>query len=186
MEYLFLSLALLIIPSALAGLSAAPYVPTKKRDVARFLKLAEISSKGGSPPKADTAPRLPASGGGGKKEKIVYDLGCGDGRLLVAAAKNGAKAIGYEMSLLNYLFCLLFRRGIKVKLRDFFNADFCDADVAYMFLSQKAHNKMGEILARQMKKGSRIICYVWPIVGMAAQRIDKEAGRPDMYLYVIN
>ena len=161
MSYLFLILALLLIPSALAGLSAAPYVPTKKRDVARFLKLAEI-----------------------KKGERVYDLGCGDGRLLSAAAKQGARAIGYEMSLLNYLFCLFFRQGIKIKLRNFFKGDFRDADVVYMFLSQKAHNKMEGILAQQMKKGSKIICYVWPMGSMAAEKIDKEPNRPDMYLYV--
>ena len=163
MPYLLLIISLLLIPSALAGLSAAPYVPTRKKDVARFLKLAKI-----------------------EKGEIVYDLGCGDGRLLAAAAKEGARAIGYEMSLLNYLFCLFFRRGIKLKLQDFFKGDFHDADVVYMFLSQKAHNKMGKILTPQMKKGSRIICYVWPIEGMAAEMVDKEAGRPSMYVYVNN
>ena len=160
MPYLFLILSLLLIPSALAGLSAAPYVPTRKRDVARFLKLAGI-----------------------RKGQIVYDLGCGDGRLLVAAAKEGARAIGYEMSLLNYLFCIFFRRGIKVKLRDFFKGDFHDADVVYMFLMPKALDKIGKILTPQMKHGSRIISYVWPINGLTAEKVDQEPGRPNMYLY---
>jgi hypothetical protein len=54
-----------------------------------------------------------------------------------------------------------------------------------MFLSQKAHNKMGKILQSQMKKGSRIITYVWPIEGMAPEKVDKVPGQPNLYLYYL-
>ncbi len=141
---------------------AAPYVPTRKYDVERFLALAEI-----------------------KTGDRVYDLGCGDGRISNAAAKRGAKAVGLEFSILNYLFCKIFRPRITTRFKNFFKADFSDADLVYMFLSKKTHNKMGEILRRRMKKGSRIITYVWSIDGFAATKIDKIPGRPNLYLYFL-
>ena len=161
MAYVFLFILILMVPSAIAGFLAAPYVPTRKREIGRFLKLAEI-----------------------KKGDIVYDLGCGDGRLLAAAAKQGARAIGYELSFLNYLFCKLFRRSAEIRLRNFFRGDFHDADVIYMFLSQRAHNKMGKILAGRLKPGARVICYAWPIEGWEAAKIDRQINRLGMFLYI--
>ncbi|MBU4421713.1 methionine biosynthesis protein MetW [Candidatus Parcubacteria bacterium] len=158
MLYLLIIASILLFLSGFAGFLAAPYVPTRKKDVARFLELAQI-----------------------KKGDIVYDLGCGDGRILKVAKKKGARAIGFELSVPNYLFCRL--RGIKMRFKNFFKADFKDADIVYMFLSKKAHNKMGKILQGQMKKGSKVICYVWPIEVLTPEKIDKLDGSPNMYLY---
>ncbi len=170
MIYLFGFLSLVAFSFVIA--SAAPYVPTRKRDVERFLALAEISAQGGSAL-------------GGKADYIFYDLGCGDGRIPDAAAKRGAKATGLEFSILNYLFCKIFRPRITTRFKNFFKADFSDADLVYMFLSQKAHNKMGEILARQMKPGARIITYVWPIDTRVATKIDQVPGQPNLFLYCL-
>lgn len=162
MIYILIVLSIFLFSAGIAGWIAAPYVPTRKRDVARFLELAKI-----------------------KTGDVVYDLGCGDGRVLSAAAKQGVRAVGFEISILNYLFCKVFRRGIKVKFKNFFAANFSDADLVYMFLSQKAHNKMGEILKKQLRPGARIITYVWPIDGLVADKVNKTAGQPNLYLYKI-
>ena len=58
----------------------APWFPTRKNDVIRFLKLVDI-----------------------KQGKKMYDLGCGDGRLVCAAANAGANAQGIELSLLPFI-----------------------------------------------------------------------------------
>jgi len=157
---LFIASALLFF-AGMIGFLSAPYVPTRKYDILRFLALAEM-----------------------KKGEKFYDLGCGDGRIPDAAAKQGAEAVGLEFSILNYLFCKLFRPCVKTRFQNFFKADFSGADLVYMFLSARAHNKMGEILRRQMKKGSRIITYVWPIEGLEAIKIDKVPGRPNLFLYL--
>lgn len=120
-----------------------------------------------------------------KAGERVYDLGCGDGKILTAAAGRGADSRGFEISILNYLFCKIFRRNIKVMFKNFFNADFKDADLAYMFLSAYAHNKMGGILKKQLRPGAKIITYVWPIEGWEPARIDKIPGQPNLYLYVL-
>lgn len=160
MAYFLLIITALLIPSAIAGLLAAPYVPTRGRDVARFLGLAKI-----------------------KKGDAVYDLGCGDGKILVAAARQGAKSFGFELSFLNYLFCLFFRRGIKVRFKNFFKADFSGANLIYIFLSQAAHNKLREIFKKQLRPGSRVVTYVWPIEGWTPERVDEVSGQPNLYLY---
>lgn len=162
MIYILFIIGLLFFSAGIGGWLAAPYVPTRSRDIARFLELAEI-----------------------KTNDVVYDPGCGDGKILVAAASRGADARGFEISILNYLFCKIFRRNIKVSFKNFFKADFRDADIVYMFLSPKAHKKMGEILRKQMKKGSRIIAYAWPIEGWEPEKINRAASQPDLFLYRI-
>ena len=78
MIYIYLFIGLASLTAVLAGFSSAPYVPMRKKDLARFLDIAEI-----------------------KKGDVVYDLGCGDGRILMSAKKMGARAIGLEISMLN-------------------------------------------------------------------------------------
>src|SRR3989338_9708995 len=67
---------------AYASISAAPWVPLRRRDIKRLIHLANI-----------------------KPGEIVYDLGCGDGRVLAAVVKQTqARAVGFEISLLPYIF----------------------------------------------------------------------------------
>jgi hypothetical protein len=66
---------------ALGGILAAPWVPLWQKDIRRMLKLANV-----------------------KPGETVYDLGAGDGRIVIMAGKEfGAKAIGYEIAILPYL-----------------------------------------------------------------------------------
>src|SRR5207249_5169786 len=65
--------------AAWAGWRAAPYLPTRQKDVERMTALGRINPG-----------------------ELVYDLGAGDGRFLIAAAKRGATAVGFEISLLPY------------------------------------------------------------------------------------
>lgn len=78
----------------------APYVPTKQRDIDTLLKKRRFS-----------------------RGEIVVDLGSGDGRLLLAAAKQGICAVGYELNPLlaglSWLRLYRYRHRAKVKVRDF-------------------------------------------------------------------
>ena len=153
---------------AYAGLKGAPWVPTWKRDVARFLELAKI-----------------------KPGQKMYELGCGDGRLMIAAAKAGAQVTGYEISLLPYLAAKIRcgfsqqRQQSKVRFKDFWQADLSQADVIYFFLTPGPHNRFGSQFAGKLKSGCRVITYVWPIKGWQADQVDKQEKRPDLFLYVI-
>ncbi len=77
----------LLITAAIAGNSAAPWVPARKHDIERFLNAGKVTT-------GDT----------------VFDLGCGDGRLVGGATRRGANASGFEISLFPYILAKI--RGI--------------------------------------------------------------------------
>lgn len=165
--YIFLIIILIILGTgAYAGLKGAPWIPTWADDIDRFLKTAQI-----------------------KPGEKFYDLGCGDGRLVKAAASAGARAEGFEISLIPYPFAKLrqfFNKNkFQIRYQDFWKADLSDADIIYFFLLKDKYPKIGSKLKKQLKPGTRIICYVWPIPGWKPVLVDKKAKQPDMFLYVI-
>lgn len=168
MNILLLTLLIVIATFAYGGLRGAPWVPTRGHDVARFLKLANI-----------------------KPGQKVYDLGCGDGRMVAAAAKAGAQAQGFEISLLPFVLakirsCFCAARGsCKIRYRDFWNVNLGDAAVVYFFLMQKCYPKLKEKLEHELKPGTKVIAYVWPIEGWTPVALDTTAGYPPMYLYTM-
>lgn len=159
---LVLAIAVTTIYSLVRGIG---WVPTWQKDVERFLRLAEI-----------------------KPGQVVYDLGCGDGRLVMAAAKQGAKAIGLEVSILPfvgaYIRKIFSSSKAKIRFRDFWLVDLKEADVVYFFLIPRIYEQLKNKLAKELKPGTRVIAYVWPIEGWQATIVDKPVGRPAMYLYI--
>ena len=155
----------IIVTSAYGALRGAPYVPTWKKDVSRFMNLAQIKS--------------------GQK---VYDLGCGDGRLVLAAAQYGATGIGYEVSFVAYVIAhirkLLAReKNVHILFRDFWFEDVSDADVVYVFLMEKIYTKLKAKLEKELKSGATVILYVWPMPGWEPVRVDEAPGQPTLYVY---
>lgn len=143
-------------------------MPMWSADVKRLIKLAEVRP--------------------GQK---VYDLGCGDGRVLFAAVKVGAIGEGYEISLLPFLLAQIRRFFIKmknqklykIKFKDYWFSDLRDADVVYFFQMRDTNLKLKVKLEKELRPGAKIVAYVWPIKGWAPARVDKLAGKPDLYLY---
>lgn len=165
MDLLFILaiVALIIVASQMyAGFRGAPWVPTKNGDVERFLHLAEL-----------------------KPGAVVYDLGCGDGRIVRAAANVGAQATGFEVSILPYLMALVRLIGspARVRFRDFWRVNLSDADVIYFFLMPAIVEKMKVKLERELKPGAKVIAYVWPIDGWEPVLVDTKTGSPKMYVY---
>lgn len=119
--------------------SDAPYVPTKMDNIRKILKLAGV-----------------------RKGKKFYELGSGDGRVVIAAAKLGADSYGYEQSWLRVLYSKYSAWRFSLKKAHFyhgniFSRQYRDADVVYIFLLQKAVNRLGYKLKKELKKGSIII-----------------------------
>ncbi|MBI4449483.1 hypothetical protein HY634_00305 [Candidatus Uhrbacteria bacterium] len=162
-----LVLVLVLVPIlatfAYASVRGAPWVPTWRRDVERFLKLAQL-----------------------KPGERFYDLGCGDGRLVRAAADVGAIATGFECSLLPYLLAKfrVGRRG-SVRYADFWNADLSDANVVYCFLMPKVYPKLKEKLERGCRSGTRVILYVWPMKGWEIDAVSTASERPKLYHHLV-
>ncbi len=148
---------------AYAGVLAAPWFPTWSRDIERFLKLAQI-----------------------KPGERFYDLGCGDGKLVFAAAGAGAKATGFEISLLPYLIAISRSKYInnsEIKFKDFWKQNLSDADVVYLFLTPKVNPQAKIKLEKELRKGARVIAYTWPIDGWQPVMTDIPKDQPAMYLY---
>lgn len=142
---------------ALGGILAAPWVPLWQKDIKRMLKLAEI-----------------------KPGETLYDLGAGDGRIIIAAARNfGAKAVGYEIAFLPYLFgwvkILISGQKGKARLlcRNFFAADLSRADVICAFLTPRAMLKLKPKLEIEAKAGCRIISFAFAVPGWQPFLADK-------------
>lgn len=148
---------------AYAGVRGAPWVPTWGKDVERFLRLAQI-----------------------KSGERFYDLGCGDGRLVRAAADAGAIATGFECSLLPYVLAILRvgRRG-SVRYADLWHVSLADADVVYCFLMPQVYPRLKEKLERECRPGTRVILYVWPMAGWAVDGVEQGVRSPKLYRHVM-
>lgn len=159
-------ISFILITFAYASLSGAPWVPMNKKDEERFLALADI-----------------------KPGQKVYDLGCGDGRVVAAAASAGANAEGLEISIFPYILAnirRLFHKDkarMKISYRDIWRVDLSDADVVYFFLMPKVYPKLREKLKKELKKGTKVIAYVWPMKEWQPVRVDIAEGYSKLHLY---
>ncbi|MFA6254681.1 MAG: hypothetical protein WC675_01455 [Patescibacteria group bacterium] len=162
--FLFLILGTFV----LGGISAAPWVPLWKDDIRRMMKIAEV-----------------------KPGEIVYDLGAGDGRIIIIAATEfGAKATGFEIATLPYLlgYTKIILRGlagkVKLKYANFFSQDLSQADVICMFLTPPAMKKIKPKLEKETKPGCRIVSYAFSLPGWPPKIVDKpNPKKATIYLY---
>ena len=166
----FIILAILFIvlgTFAYAGYSAAPWLPMRKYDIERFCQFSDISP--------------------GEK---FYDLGCGDGRIVCAASKRGARASGCEISVLPYVLAKLrcVVSGIStnsIQYYSLWSADIRDADTVFFYLLPHMQSRLKEKFENELKGGARVITYAWPIDGWQPVKVDHTAGKLKLYMYKI-
>lgn len=138
-------LSVMVILSALWMIVPAfygpPSVPTRMNRIRKALQLANL-----------------------QPGETVYDLGAGDGRvLLIAASEFHANAVGVEVGPVQCLLIKLraLRSGqtdkIRVKWGSYFKVDLKDADVAFIYATSKETTKLMGHLKNQMKPGSRLV-----------------------------
>ena len=119
----------------------APYLPTKRRNIQKILEMAEI-----------------------KPGDTIFDLGCGDGRVLIMAAKKfGANGVGIEINPFRYIRCLIkitflgLHGKIKIKFGDIFKHDLSCADIVFCYLLQSTNNKLEWKLNKELSKDAKIV-----------------------------
>ncbi len=124
-----------------------------------------------------------------KPEDTVYDLGCGDGRIIITAAgEYGAKSVGIEVDpfrcLYTWVRIKISRLSKKTVLiwDSFFRRDLSEATVVTLFLSQEANNNLRKKLIQELKPGTRIVSYYWIIHGWRPKKVDREF---QVYMYQI-
>jgi Cyclopropane fatty acid synthase and related methyltransferases len=122
-----------------------PYVPTSQKVVDAMLKLAKVG-----------------------KTDIVYDLGCGDGRIVITAAKNyGARGVGVDINpeRIREANANARQAGVTNKVKfiegDLFEQDFSEATVVTLYLLPQVNLKLRPKLLDQLKPGTRIVSHAF-------------------------
>jgi len=139
-----------------------PYIATKRNKIPTIVKLA--------------AP---------KKNETVIDLGAGDGRLLFAFAKVGAKAIGYELNPFLILKTNLFIKlrnikNITYKKENFWDCDLKVADIIIVYAMRRSMQKFEDFVFKNAKKGTRVIANTNPFPNK-----NPKIQKDNIFLYII-
>lgn len=151
--------ALGLATTAYAAFRAAPWVPVRSVDLPRVVRLLDL-----------------------KPGETLYDLGCGDGRVLLASWKPGVRGVGIELSLplvLASTLRIFFRgrsRDVRVHVRDFFHVSLREADAIFCFLMPPAMAKLAEQFKRDLKPGCRIVSYTFSLPGWKPEVEDRTGG----------
>jgi len=127
-----LGFAIFFFYMCIASLTGAPFVPTKNASADAMIRLADLH-----------------------RGNIVYDLGSGNGKLLLLAAKKGARAIGFEINPILVLFSKL--RGTRTHWKNFWNADIRDADVIFVYLLPWKMERLAEKFKRELAPGTTVV-----------------------------
>ena len=146
-----------------------PFVPTTEEAVAAMLKLADV-----------------------KKTDVVYDLGCGDGRIVIAAAKTyGAHAVGIDINPVRLEEARenLKKAGpdvaklVRFEENDLFEADIHEATVVTLFLLSSVNLKLRPKLLQDLKPGTRIVSNTFDMGDWKPEK-EMTVGDPDEQSYL--
>jgi hypothetical protein len=146
MAWLFWVGGLVVAAFSLVVLRGAPYLPTKRRQVATTLELLKL-----------------------KPGQTLIDLGSGDGTVLLAAAKQGIKGIGYE---LNPVLCAIawlrlwrYRRLVTIRLGDFWLSRLPECDGVFVFLIEHRMAQLRRKLETELTRPTMLASYTFELPG---------------------
>ena len=108
--------------------------------------------------------------------QVVYDLGCGDGRFLIAVVrKYKVKAIGFEINpwayMLSKLKVRLWHTNVLIHFKDFWKADLGSADIVFCYLFPDVMERLKEKLSQELKVGAKVISCNFEIPGWRPEKI---------------
>jgi SAM-dependent methyltransferase len=134
-----------------------PYVPTPDAVVERMLRMAKVG-----------------------KDDVVYDLGCGDGRIVITAArKYGARGVGYDLNPQRISESNANARaaGVDDRVRfvqgDLFQADLREASVVMLYLLPDVNLKLRPKLLDELKPGTRVVSHNYDMGDWEPQESDE-------------
>jgi len=113
------------------------------------------------------------------RDDVVYDLGCGDGRIVIAAAKEfGARGVGVDLApqRIREAQANAVRAGVAdrvtFRVQDIFDTDIQSATVVTLFLSPEVNARLRPKLTSQLKPGSRIVSHRYGIGDWVPEQTD--------------
>jgi SAM-dependent methyltransferase len=144
-----------------------PFVPTPQEVVDKMIELAGV-----------------------KKGDTVYDLGSGDGRIVITAAKKGARAVGFEVDgdLIKESRENIRKAGVQnlaeIRQQDILTVDLSAASVVTMYLLPDVNLKLKPNLLSQLKPGSRVVSHAFDMGDWQPDKTERVNGRT-IYLWTI-
>lgn len=144
-----------------------PFVPTPQEVVDKMVELAGV-----------------------KKGDVVYDLGSGDGRIVITAAKKGAKAVGFEIDgdLVKQSRDNIRKAGVQdqaeIRQQDILTVDLSAASVITMYLLPDVNLQLRPNILSQLKAGSRVVSHAFDMGDWQPDRTERVEGRT-LYLWTI-
>ncbi len=142
----------------------APFVPSPSTVVEYMLKLAGL-----------------------KSGEVLFDMGSGDGRTVIMAAKTfGARGVGIELreDLAKKALASIHEGGLDDRVTivndDMFNVNLTAADVVYLYLTTSANEKNKPQLERDLKKGARVVSHDYEVVGWRPEKIENFCENPQL------
>jgi SAM-dependent methyltransferase len=118
-----------------------------------------------------------------KPGDVVYDIGSGDGAIIIRAAKKyGVRGVGIEIDQdlvlrsRNNAFKEKVEHLVEFRVQDAFDADVSPATVVTLYMLPEFNAKLRPILERQLKPGSRVVSHDYPIEGWTPARVERVPG----------
>ena len=125
-------------------LVGAPYLPTLTPQVKAALQLADL-----------------------KPGQILLELGCGDGKVVLAAAKQGLTVVGYELNPLlagvAWLRTRRYRHLVTIKCQNFWQGSWPPADAIFVFLLPKYMIKLDKKIIQEYKHNVKVVSFAFMI-----------------------
>lgn len=157
-----------LVTHAYAGIIGASWVPTRKKDLSRVIAASR-----------------------GFQGSIIVDLGCGDGTVMRAFAARypSAQVHGYELSLPLFIagsFINLFtsfRKNCHISYGNAYAIPLSSVDLVYCFLLPHAMQKLKEKFERELRPGTLVITYSFPLPGWQGEEM-REQGELPIYRYI--
>jgi SAM-dependent methyltransferase len=144
------------------------FVPTPPEVVRAMLKMAEV-----------------------KKGDVVYDLGCGDGRIVIAAAQTyGVRGVGIDIDPERIKEAEENARKagveklVKFRTEDLFEADFKEATVVTLYLLERLNEKLKPRLLQELKPGTRIVSHAFGMGDWPPEKTEDVDGRM-VYMWTV-
>ena len=144
-----------------------PFVPTPTETVNAMLKLADV-----------------------KAGDVVYDLGSGDGRIVIAAARRGARSVGVDIDpqRIDEARRNAKNAGLEYRARfvngDLFNADIGEATVVTLYLLPRVNERLKPKLLAELQPGTRIVSHGFDMGDWKPERT-VAVGSTTIYLWVV-
>ena len=142
----------------------APYVPSPLPVIQHMLKLADL-----------------------KAGEVLFDLGAGDGRTVIMAAKAfGARAVGVELreDLAKKALSTIHDNGLADRVTivngDMFSVKLTSADVVFLYLTTSANEKIRPKLETELKKGGRVVSHDYEIIGWNPIKVENFCENPKL------